>query len=486
MSENPITQFCENRKHPHYAQAAKNWAFLSAAYQGSEEYFKSYLWRFSKEEADDYNRRVSMATRYNFVEDVIEQYVSYIFQKDPQRENETAAMADFNTDVGHGIEINDFMKDVLRSVCQNGACYVCIDKPSALISPKSRAEEKASKIRPYAYIIDPIDVEDFGVENGQFSWIKVKETYRDNADPMASSGKMRKRIRLWTQSEWTLFEEKEQEGRKEWVRVDEGYHGLGIVPIVQVSTSNTLDFTVKPLVQEIAKLDNEITNVNSMLQTILSDQTFSQLVIPFDTLDELLDDSSRADVVSGIQNVGLKLGTRSVIPYLVRDGKPMPPGYISPDASQASLLLETIKQKIYQIYQKAKLLHKLPDGATAASGKSKEQDFKELNAQLSKYADALQKGEEQIAMVVHKWEGVKDTDYYVDYPDNFETEVVSELIANLDRMTVLDMPLTFLAEMKRKIINLSVSKLDDATWEKIDTEITSTSEGLFTAEGGDV
>ena len=71
------------------------------------------------------------------------------------------------------------------------------------------ADAEEADIGVYGYIVTPLQMLDYSFdERGDLNWILIEECYRDDSDPFGDDAGVQVRWRLWTKTEWILFEEK--------------------------------------------------------------------------------------------------------------------------------------------------------------------------------------------------------------------------------------------------------------------------------------
>ena len=149
------------------------------------------------------------------------------------------------------------------------------------------------------------------------------------------------RYRLWTRTEWILYEERKERGRTKVVEIDRGDVAIGRVPVVEADHSFCEDrFAAPGLIDDVAYLDRANANYLSNLDAIIQDQTFSQLTIPAQAL--VAGDGEDAEGKLA------ELGTKRIFTYDGTGGKG--PEFISPDPTQAGMILDAISKIVGEIY----------------------------------------------------------------------------------------------------------------------------------------
>jgi len=321
-------------------------------------------------------------------------------------------------------------------------------------------DEKAAAGQIYAYIVRPQDLLDMSYDElGQLNWALVREFSRNDDDPMNSTREAVERFRLWTRSEWTLYETSVKRGKKTYTLADSGVHGLGIVPVVQADHVFCEEFYSAPgLIEDAAYLDRAVANYLSNLDAIIQDQTFSQLAMP---AQGVLPGESGYDKL-------IQMSTKRV--FLFNGEAGTQPFYLSPDPKQAELILSAIGSIINEIYHSVGLSGERTQSNSGgsggeASGVAKSYDFERVNSLLTAKAAALQLTERNIAHMVGRYAGEKDldADALLEYPTEFDVRSVYdefEIAAQLSLITAPD-------EVRREQMRALTKKLFPAASQKV-------------------
>lgn len=458
------------RRHPRFNLFEKHWRFLRESYIGGPDFlFKGLnlsqqagqhnsaramhdrnLFPYFKEGQDEYRDRLLRAHRNNYSKKVVNQLRSFIARKPPTRKVEDVeeALRLFwkNAD-GRGRDIDRVMMLVLQWMMVFGVVWVQVDKPREQFDSALQELEEGM---PFVKIYFPFDVLDAGFDGmGRLKWVMVREMVRKDDDFRGPADTVMQFI-AWDRNGFEIFEQEEktedEDASPTFRMVGAGTHGLGFVPFRPVKFTDSEDEFVAPgLIDDIAYLDRDIFNKMSQLDVVIFDQTFSQLAIPADAV--VLNAPSRSEgtsTVSGTSAVEnsreetrkriLEMGTKRV--FLFNGQTNHTPMYISPDASQANLIRQVIRDEIEEIYRIAGLLGEVGREVKTQSGVSKAYDFDRLNKVLTFAAQELQSADEWVAKTVREWlspvdsvEPVPDLpEDAVNYPDNFDIMGLLELL----------------------------------------------------------
>jgi hypothetical protein len=280
----------------------------------------------------------------------------------------------------------------------------------------------------------------------------IAEAYRDDADPLKSSGDVMTRYRLWTKTEWRLFEEV-REGRRVVIKeVGQGVHDLGVVPVILADNVITdEEYSVPALIEDIVYLDRAAANYLSNLDAIIQDQTFSQLAMP------------AQNVLPGSDNYTtlMDMGTKRVFLYDGESGQA--PFYLSPDPKQAQMILAVVNKIINEIYHTVGLAGERTKqdnalGIDNSSGVAKAYDFERVNALLSAKASSLEAVENAIVALVALWNGEENklgADPLVSYPKNFDTRGLYDEFDIAARLVLIEAP----DSVRQEQMKMTIDKL---------------------------
>ena len=469
------------RRHPAYHELLGHWLFLESAYRGGRAFLMSNIFRYFKEGDTEYTQRVDRAYRFNHTREVVELVQKYLFKAEISRAiaNAPEVVADFwkNTTLT-GLDIDAYMRTVSVANSIGGRCAVVVDNnfvEAAVVvnedgeveasRPVSIAEAKAAKFRIYAYTVPAKDVLDYAHDedgDGGLLWIKLRERIRDDADPLTSSGDIIERVRLWTRTDWKLFEERDT-GETVWNRernaqvpvkrveiIDQRDHNLGVVPVILADhTIGEDNYRTPGLIDDIAYLDRAATNYLSNLDAIIQDQTFSQLAIPAQAIQQGDDMYSKV----------LELGTKRVFVYDGGAGSTAKPEYLSPDPKQAGVILTVINKIINEIYHTIGLAGERTKednavGIDNSSGVAKAYDFERVNSLLLSKAQSCENVENRMVKLVLLWaKETHDGDNLVSYPSTFDVNRLVDDLVTAEALSTLNAPIKVRREQMKRLVD---------------------------------
>jgi len=441
------------RRHPRYNEFVCQWDFLESCYEGGRAWFEGNIFKYLKEGPKEYQDRVSRAYRFNHSREVVDLVNKYIFKGKIER-NEDDAPDEIKQFWEHatlnGGCIDTFMRYSSTKASTFGCAYIVVDS-SAKGEILTKADEKAAGLRVYAYLVKPQDMLDISFDdNGEINWCLIREVYRDDGDPIDSSGECDYQYRLWMRDQWQLYRIR-REGRKQVIYLDStGPNQIGVVPVIKLDHVDSDDkWTAPSLIGEIGYLDRAVANYLSNLDAIIQDQTFSQLAMPGQAL--MPGDDTH--------NALLELGTKRIFIYNGESGAA--PQFISPDPKQATVIIGVINKIISEIYHTVGMAGERTkqdnaQGIDNSSGVAKAYDFERMNALLTSKADTLKRAENAIIKLVCLYRGVPAPELdLIAYPATFDVRGIYdefEIATQLDLIAAPD-------EVRREQMKAVIAKL---------------------------
>lgn len=461
-----------DRRHPEYAEHLKHWEFLEATYHGGRDWFDENIFQYLKEGDKEFAARIQRAYRFNHTREVVDLVQKYIFKSAVIRNEKDAdpRIVSFWQNVTlSGLDIDQFMAlmSTLSSIFGRVWLFTNSTASTTIIT---RADERRSKARVYAYFVKPQDVLDFGMNQvGEVTWVLLREKIRDDEDPIYSTGEVSFRYRLWTLDGWMLFDEVEEGKRGKVIRLlDEGPNPIGRIPGFPIDhIIGEHRYTAPGLINDIAYLDRAVANYLSNLDAIIQDQTFSQLVMP---AQGMLPGDDKYDKL-------LEMGTKRIFAY---DGEAgAKPEYISPDAKQAELIISVINKIINEIYHTVGMAGERTKqdnavGIDNSSGVAKAYDFERVNSLLVSKAGSLENAENRLVDLVLAWNKAKPVeDELVKYPDNFDVRNLFDEFTVAERLALVEAPNVIRREQMKAVVDKLFPRLATDLKSKIEAELES-------------
>lgn len=275
----------------------------------------------------------------------------------------------------------------------NGVSFIVMDRVENIENNSLAALEADRNNLPYAFVVDPGRVSEITVDKfGRITKFKYHEAdaYQENTPA----------TRTLTPEGWELVDSK---------GLHKGIWNLGMTPVIPVP-SKLDDETFNPLPPSefisIAKTNLAIYNMSSWLNDILINQTFSVLVYPSNSTDDLI------------------LGTNNALGFPSEASHE--PKFIAPAADPANILHNEIDRLQQECYRMAGVVN-ITGVKSEQSGVAKQWDFERTNQVLSDFADILENAEILVSDLFKRFTGL-DFEYTVNYPNDFSiADVQTEL-----------------------------------------------------------
>lgn len=440
------------RRHPEYKDNLEHWKFLELSYKGGRKWIEKNIWSYHKEGKKEFAERKKRAYRFPHSREVISLVNKYVFKGAIDRSEKLPPhiKSFWGSATLLKRPIADLMEDLSTKTSTFGRIWVVVDNnlPDNAVTV---ADQRASKGRCYAYPLTPEQALDFAFdEDGELSWFLNSEFVRDDENPLKGDGKLKERYRIWTKEFTGVIEVDGRGGSQTAVFKDEKEYDLGIVPIFpadNVSSENV--YTSQGLIEDVAYMDRTVANYLSNLDVIILDQTFSQLVIPYQGMMQFDNGAEENDEDIEVRQNIITMGTKRVFAYNAEGGSA--PQYISPDVGQPQLILGTVTKIIGEIYHSIGMAGERTkeDNATGidnSSGVAKAYDFERLNAMLAAKARSLQHIERNLVRIVNAWNSdvkeLEDTEELVSYPTTFDVRNLADEMDNAQRLSLVNAPKT--------------------------------------------
>jgi len=454
------------KRHPEYASRVDHWDFLELCYEGGREWFNGNIFRYLKEGDIEFKDRISRAYRFNHSKEIVDLVCKYIFKSKIYR-NENNAPEEIvrfwekATKNGQS-SIEKFVRQIARDSSIYGRIWIVVDNDRA---EDSDAISEGEIPREYAYIVKPQHVLDMSYDDdGELNWIMIAETFRNNADPFSKNDGINSRFRLWTKNEWFLIEKTDDNAidisGKNLNVIEEGIHGLGIVPAFPHDHNDTDELYSSPsLISDIAYLDRACANYLSNLDAIIQDQTFSQLAIPAQGL------MPGEEMYSKMT----EMGTKRIFGFDGEGGAQ--PFYLSPDPRQAELIITAISKIINEIYHTVGMAGERTKsdnsvGIDNSSGVAKAYDFERVNALLTTKAVALKRAEIKMAYLVMRWNGddavsEEDIEKFITYPETFDVRGINDEFSIAESLTLIEAPIEMIRQQMKVLVDKLYPTIED-------------------------
>lgn len=176
--------------HQDYVANLMNWILYRDSYDGAPAIranIRRYLPQEWNEPNNIYDLRVRRALYFELVAAVVNEFISFIFQRQPVipegfRQPDALERLIIENATGDGMSLTQFMKRVNTWAFVYGYCDVMIDMPSDGLIPQVEADVgKENFVVPRTILFTPENVPNWRIENGRFTALRLVQ-YRQNPD----------------------------------------------------------------------------------------------------------------------------------------------------------------------------------------------------------------------------------------------------------------------------------------------------------------
>jgi len=453
------------KEHPAYPARKTEWLFFGDSYYGGSRYLKTtYILKHPNEQDADYKHRLAVACYYNFCQEIVDLYTSYLFQKPPEIDYGTLAKDDlfstFLQDVDlKGSSLSTFLREAQRKAGIYGHLIVVVDKPKGSLAVQTRQDEKELNQRPYAYWIRPQNLLDWkyeriGTEGYRLTYIKIKES----DDP--------ERYRIWTTAAWELWEIKKHIA----TLIESGENPIGEIPAaILYNLRSEEDLVGRSDLNDIAYINRHITNLCSWNDENIENTTFAMLA---KAKRQSGQGATETDVV----------GPSTIIEYdpeLPNDK----PYWLEPPGVSQDVFDKRLDRDIAEIHRIAKMggVGATETSKEPKSGVALELEFRMMNSTLAEKADNIEEAHARIAKLYAKWMDLAWTGK-IDYPDDFAVEDLALDLENAIQATALRIGARFNTEMRKRLARIALPKLEPEKKREVESEIEAQKDFFMPAE----
>lgn len=383
--------------------------------------------------------------------------------------------------------IERFMAKAGKFAFSMGHIYVLVDMPKTKREIQTEKERLEGAIRPYLTMYYPQSMVNFSIdERGELNWCRFKEQPPQDDDPFAVpsgrisntsrfadanarmqgdprepriaptdflSGNKEVYYKTWTRTNWYCHRVTQQGAEL----IGSGSHPCGRVPVVPIYHSRHAKFPFfgHSLITDIVDINVAIYNWSSLIDEEIYQKCLNILCI------------NRAGGGSSGDSEELVIGSNNALEY---DG-PNAPFYLSPATDPGAFIQSHIDRMRDEIFRIAKLGGGLGlETQPQQSGISHAFEFNETNRTVAEKADELERAENQIHDLWHKWVG-QEWSGVVDYPDSFSVESFDvELSLITQARQAISSP-TFIKELQKRAVRKMATNIPDEVMELIEEEI---------------
>ncbi|WKN20823.1 DUF4055 domain-containing protein [Azotobacter vinelandii] len=213
---------------------------------------KLLLPQYPAEDDDTYKTRLSLSTLLPAYAETVSNMTSRVFSEPLQLGDDVLpAIAELCTDVDRaGNDLNSWAVEWFKTGLSHGLCHALVDYPPTE-NLRTRADEIAAGVRPYAVLIKPEQVLGWRSEGGQLTQVRYIESLEEPDGEFGVA--CVQQIRVLELGAWRIYRRLDNGGA--WTLHDEGTNSLSRIPWVTFYTGRTGLMTAKPPLLELAHLN---------------------------------------------------------------------------------------------------------------------------------------------------------------------------------------------------------------------------------------
>lgn len=248
MSDNP------NITLPAVDAMRADWAVVAPLMGGTKAMRaagKALLPQYPGEEDDVYKRRLAQSTLLPAYSETVGNMTDRVFAEPLQLGDDVPGeIAGWCLDVDRaGNDLNAWAVDWFRVGLSHGICHALVEHPPAE-GVRTRADEIAAGLRPYAVLIKPEQVLGWRSEGGQLTQFRYLETVEEAEGTFGVASV--DQVRVLEPGIWKVYRAN-KDGT--WKLHEEGITSLSRIPLVTFYTGRTGFMTARPPLIELAHLN---------------------------------------------------------------------------------------------------------------------------------------------------------------------------------------------------------------------------------------
>jgi hypothetical protein len=283
--------------HPDYNAKKLTWGFFAKAYEGGSAYScEDTLHRHVREQELDYKDRLKRSHGYrNYCAPLVDFVPEFVYSHPISREPVNALKVDFETfikDVDQcGTDITTFMRELSEEVRIFGRMTVGMDKPAVPdgtdTSTMSKADEERLGLNKLYWVrCTPLEILDWAFDaRGRYSYIKRLEIKR-TVDQSTFETRVIERYYEWSTTTIRVSDiDVTDPDKPKLAKQPPKPNPFRLVPFRTVSykRSKTQKGSSISFLEDIAYLNNDVFNLNSLGKEFMYKQCFNILIKEQDT-----------------------------------------------------------------------------------------------------------------------------------------------------------------------------------------------------------
>ena len=462
-----------------YQDNLKVWSYMELSHQGGKRYKdgkdsedNDIFQMHRKEDAADAKKRKGRSSVVNYCRFFSDRFSGYLAKKEPNRcaKDEDSDWATFMDDAtGSKMSFGDFVREWQKRALRLSPYWARIDTQSAEMIPIERTalEQRSSGRRPLVSLADPRNIIDYEIaDNGEVIRILVREERRFKVDATM------KEVVQVVFTDWTpeVFQRYIKVGEKDVgnftdldpVKVipagEPQRNPWGFVPFVPLHFGDAEDenpMFSPSMTHDVANFQRDVFRLLSLLYEELFDRTFTTTVIF---------GADENDVAPQLDSTLLCIREKGG--SIDKAGS---------DTRQTDALLDALHFAVRNTFRVAQFEASgdAKETRTAESGEKRRRDLEGLYQVMASYSTRTGTAENRLIMM---WELMtkKEAGRFAcsSHPRDFDIQTIDEDLDQLLLMITARMPITFLNEIRRGIVDKMRPHLSEKSWRKIEQELT--------------
>lgn len=403
-----------------------------------------YLIRYPKENDADFVERVKLLCQVNFLDLVVDSYLSMLFStnieiKSEKHQDRVDAFKNRCNQQGETL-IDYFAETIAPASLAFGVTDVIVDLPQRTDEVSKYQEEQTGLNDPYIYMISPLNRINWKLDDaGNYVEYQSQDVVDTQIYPNYQQPDSQQ-YTCWTLDEVVIYDKNGNE-------TDRRPNTLGFIPAVTVVPRHPLRYHKDrigiSLVQDVVPLQKQVINLMSLIMDWMVNANFVQRVLIQDT-DQGDEPPTEGELAEG----GNKNG-------IVLRGKNSDMKLVTPDAAGVEAMMRYLGETIERIYQSVSMTSDSNTNKTHQTGQTIRSNNAVLFNKLSKITKHFERAIKQIVEMALRVQGIKeDCGVTVQWDRNFAYEAFITAIQELQmlKQTASDISPTAIAEYAKAVI----------------------------------
>lgn len=424
-------------------------------YEWSSVATRSFIWKHDRETPEEYADRCRRAYHFPVFRYVLNSLAAGVMKDAPVRaggEDVAEPWASYFKDVDRrNTRIDTFVRRALSAALTYGRCHAVTDMSRVESQPSTMAQLRDMQLRPYSYIITPLELVDWRLDEvGEWVWAVIQEAAPDDRPPGVESRDTVFQYRVWSRDSWELWRENQTPSSTNLAPqqqptasggfdlVASGPNPCGRVPISTLwatEEDQAVTMACESPLADVLDLNRHNLNELSELDEVDRAQAFAMLAVP----------------TSEGQGGSIDIGPWRAFTFAAEAGKPE---YISADAAHSA-------GRWLRASDKLQIGRQLANASRGKSEYSKEErsadalmvESSDKSNQMAWWSASTEEFERSLYRMVALWTGsAEDSAPEVHYQRVFDLRSLSKQIDDLTKLSKVVPPDTAI-EIAKPIVS---------------------------------